>query len=264
MFIKRFATAVLLLPLLVLVIVYGEVAGTALLVALVAALGMHEYLLLGGHARNRAETFLLCLFAALVVLSFAGKLSALPGAILAVGVVSYALFEAAKGNGGTESLRKIAHVASGLLLVPFFMGHAVLLRKSGHEPLLFIIVLVMVGDTAAYLAGTLLGRHKLAPAISPKKSVEGSIGGVVGTVASAMIVSPWLGFRFTYAEAALIAVAVNLAAQAGDLAESFLKRAAGVKDSGSLLPGHGGILDRVDSFLPTLPLFAAILAMSGG
>ncbi len=137
-----------------------------------------------------------------------------------------------------------------------FLGAGLLLREEpdGLAWLGYAILITFASDTAAYAVGSLIGRHKLAPSISPSKTWEGAIGGIIGAaaVSAAFVV-------FIDLDALPIATAIALGAglsvlgQLGDLAESWLKRKAGVKDSGQLLPGHGGILDRLDSLLPILP-----------
>ena len=129
--------------------------------------------------------------------------------------------------------------------------HAVLLREMPHGGglVLDVMLAVFLGDTAAHLLGSTFGRRRLAPRISPNKTVEGFVAGVVvGTgvvVATAALFQPWLGVG----EALALGLAVSLAAPAGDLFESAVKRRAGVKDSGRLLGAHGGALDRVDAVL---------------
>jgi phosphatidate cytidylyltransferase len=113
---------------------------------------------------------------------------------------------------------------------------------------LWLIVVVSVNDTAAYLAGSRIGGPKLCPAISPGKTVSGSLAGLffgtcIGTVVGRLSTAPTLG------EALVVALCVAFAAQLGDLAKSYLKRLHGVKDSGAILPGHGGLLDRIDGIL---------------
>ena len=143
---------------------------------------------------------------------------------------------------------------------------AVRLRQLSVPLLLFALALSWAGDSVAYYAGRRFGRHKLAPVVSPKKSWEGAIASVLGSVLFGMLylgklmpsIAPW--------KIVLMSVAGNLAGQFGDLAESAIKRGAGVKDSGQLLPGHGGILDRVDSTLFALPvvyLFLLLLRIPG-
>jgi len=122
----------------------------------------------------------------------------------------------------------------------------------GHLVVLYLLLLVWVGDTAAYFVGRALGRNKLAPVLSPGKTVEGTAASLVATVAVGYWLLPkWFGVGA--AHALLLPIIVNVAAQAGDLAESALKRSAGVKDSSTLLPGHGGMLDRIDSLLFAAP-----------
>jgi phosphatidate cytidylyltransferase len=124
---------------------------------------------------------------------------------------------------------------------------------------MLLFVLIVVSDSAQYFAGRTFGRHKLAPVISPKKTIEGSIGGLVAATA----IAPWLGSLWLpEVPAAWMAVAggaIAIAGMAGDLFESWLKRRAGVKDSGNLIPGHGGILDRIDAFLFAAPVYYAFL-----
>lgn len=154
-----------------------------------------------------------------------------------------------------------------LLLYPVWsLSHLILYLDSGsgRRALLFLLLCVWICDSAAYYVGSTLGRRKLAPAISPNKTVEGSIGGAVGAVGAAVLLKtlnlvPW---SITFVFGAGLAIA--LLAQVGDLAESMVKRDAGVKDSGSLIPGHGGIMDRVDALLFTVPVFYYVLLMSGG
>lgn len=264
MFWKRALTALILLPILLGAVVWGEIIGTGVLIALIAYVGMGEYLNLSGKGWGVMEYRIISAWGAMIVLAFISETPEMPGAALALGTLVYVLYEGGKGEPSLETLKRISHVGGGWLLVAFFLGHAVTLRRYGYEPLLFLIILVMAGDTGAYLVGTQIGRHKLAPKLSPKKSIEGSVGGLAATMACALYFAPKLGIRFDTGETLLLAFVVNIAAQAGDLAESLLKRAAGIKDSGTIFPGHGGVLDRADSFLPTLPLYAAIVSIFGG
>ena len=113
---------------------------------------------------------------------------------------------------------------------------------------------IWIGDAAAYYGGRLLGRHLLAPRISPKKTVEGAFAGLIGSIVSGVLLGTWLtGQSSTFLLAASFCAAV--VGQLGDLAESALKRSSGVKDSSSLLPGHGGMLDRLDSVLFAAPVY---------
>ena len=136
------------------------------------------------------------------------------------------------------------------------LAHGVLLRDLDHGGALVLAVLLatFLGDTAAHILGSLYGKTPLAPTISPRKTIEGLVAGIVGGTLSVVILvviaEPWLAVW----EAALLGLAVSIAAPLGDLWESAIKREAGVKDSGSLLGAHGGVLDRVDALLFTVPL----------
>lgn len=131
---------------------------------------------------------------------------------------------------------------------------------AGHHWLMFGLMLNWLGDTGAYYIGKNFGRRKLAPAISPGKSWEGAAASAVTGVAFGLIYLPLAIRGTTLLAAGLLALAANIAGQIGDLAESAIKRGVGVKDSGTILPGHGGFLDRVDSSMFALPVLYALLA----
>ncbi|MBP2017691.1 phosphatidate cytidylyltransferase [Symbiobacterium terraclitae] len=158
---------------------------------------------------------------------------------------------------------------AGVLYVGLF-SHLLLLRRlgggSGWDVGLAWVGLAFLctwgADTMAYFVGISLGRHKLAPKISPQKSVEGLLGGVAGAAAVGLLLAPTVGVLHWHG--ALLGVAIALVATLGDLTESALKRAAGVKDSGRLLPGHGGVLDRFDSSLFVLPFVYYIATLIFG
>lgn len=131
---------------------------------------------------------------------------------------------------------------------------------------ILVVISTWIGDTAAYLVGGRIGRRKLVPRLSPNKTVEGALGGLAGATAAALVV--WTGFGLgDWWLGAIVGAILGIAGHAGDLAESFLKRQAGVKDSGTLIPGHGGVLDRIDALLFAFPagyILAALLDGRGG
>jgi phosphatidate cytidylyltransferase len=154
---------------------------------------------------------------------------------------------------------RVLGMAGVLVIVPAGLAMAVLPARE----LLAVLVLIWIADSAAYFVGRALGRHKLAPSISPGKTWEGAAGGLAGAMAWAIIVATYTGINdpvLFLAAAALLAVL----SIAGDLFESAVKRKAGVKDSGTLLPGHGGILDRIDSAACALPVAALLAPMFRG
>ncbi len=140
---------------------------------------------------------------------------------------------------------------------------ATLLRSESVHWLFFGLALNWAGDTVAYYVGRRLGKHQLAPVVSPKKSWEGAAGSVVGSVIFGLLYMGRFEPRVPLWHIGVIAVLGNIAGQFGDLAESAMKRGAGVKDSGNMLPGHGGMLDRVDSTLFALPVVYVLSVVSG-
>lgn len=139
------------------------------------------------------------------------------------------------------------------LALPFYYGVALAIEPDPW--ILYVLAVVWCGDTAAYFAGRAFGRHKLHPKVSPKKTIEGAVGGLVGSVVGGLVMVVILDLPLPLAYAALFAAIGGALAQLGDLAESLVKRACGVKDSGTLLPGHGGMLDRVDGVVFAFPFF---------
>ena len=134
--------------------------------------------------------------------------------------------------------------------------HMISLRllPQGSWMLMSVFIMVWVCDSGAYFTGYFLGKHKMAPHLSPKKTIEGGVGGVRLTVVAALIIQRFLPIAPNMLNAVIVALLVAFGAIVGDLFESYLKRSFGVKDSGNILPGHGGFADRFDSFLMVAPL----------
>ena len=162
-----------------------------------------------------------------------------------------------------DNLRSaMAYAGAFVLGVLYIFGSwhfADVLHSMNPHWLMFAMILGWAGDTAAFYVGKSIGKHKLAPRVSPAKTWEGSIGSVVGSLFAAGVYAHYLIPAAPVWMVLLLAAVGNVAGQFGDLAESALKRGAGVKDSGSLLPGHGGMLDRIDSSLFTIPVIYALL-----
>jgi phosphatidate cytidylyltransferase len=181
-------------------------------------------------------------------------------AILALTVIATLVWRLADGADGF--LRDVSAGVFAAVYVPFLAGFAALLAAQDHgaQRVIIFMTLVVCNDTGGYAAGVLFGRHPMAPKISPKKSWEGLAGSVLtAAVAGAIMLDtmlhgrPWQG--------ALLGVAVVASATLGDLCESMIKRDLGIKDMGNLLPGHGGIMDRLDSLLPTAPVAWLLLSL---
>jgi len=144
----------------------------------------------------------------------------------------------------------------GLIYLPLLLGHLVLLRQlpDGRGWVFLVLFAVMACDSLAYFVGSSFGKHKLYPSVSPKKSVEGGLGGLVGSCLGVWLAAVLFLPNFGAAQVIFVGLLIGIVGQIGDLFESLLKRACGVKDSGGIFPGHGGILDRLDSLLFAFPL----------
>lgn len=149
-------------------------------------------------------------------------------------------------------------------LVPAWFALVALKSRYGALAIMLALFLVWAADIGAYFSGKLLGKNKLAPRVSPKKTVEGLLGGILLALVVAAVSGLLLGFGWLKGFGLMaLTVLIVLASVLGDLTESLLKRERGIKDSGSLLPGHGGIMDRIDSLTAAVPVFALALFASG-
>lgn len=143
----------------------------------------------------------------------------------------------------------------GILYIALLLGHFILLRKLDHGIALvfFVLLVTWLADTGGFMVGKSLGRHPLAPKLSPKKTVEGLFGGILYALLGAILGHFWFLSFFSLSQCAMLGVTLALIGALGDLAESAIKRSVSIKDSGTIIPGHGGVLDRIDSLLFTGP-----------
>lgn len=157
----------------------------------------------------------------------------------------------------SRSLVDVSVLIFGTLYIGLTLGHLLLTRAlpDGIFLIFFVVLVTWAGDTGAYYAGVSMGRTRLAPTISPNKTVEGLLGGCLLAIAIALIARAWFIPSLTIVDAVVLGIVLTLAGLIGDLSESMFKRGAGVKDSGGLIPGHGGMLDRLDSLLLTAPTY---------
>jgi len=260
-FLSRVVVTLVALPVVLALVHYGDwwLFGLALLAALV---GLHELYAMGRSLRP------------LVLAGYAGAVATLLGAQLGgiewmIGGFVLTLLLAFLLYGIAETRQSgtitMGSTLLGVAWIPLGLGHLILLRDiPEHAELAVFTVLLAVfaDDTAAYLVGRLVGRHKLAPALSPGKTWEGFVAGTAAAVAVAFFALYEQGF-LSIAESIVLGLAIALAGAAGDLFESALKRDLQVKDSGRLLGGHGGMLDRIDALLFAGPAaFYVVLALA--
>lgn len=267
---QRIVTALLLLAVLLPALFYANTTPfTALSLALVVA-GAWEWARLNGSGPRASLVWGLLLGLAMGAFWWAGGLShSWRTAWIGVGAVwvILAISMLARGVAGWSAWSSSFRLGLGLCLIGFAWLALVQARQLGLSFLLSVLLLVWMADVAAYFGGKALGRRKLAPSISPAKSWEGAISGVVGVF---LLAACWAwvdaqgwgdqGSLYTrlwqFGPVVALVGLLFLCAMSvvGDLLESLVKRSAGVKDSSQLLPGHGGVLDRVDALLPVLPL----------
>jgi phosphatidate cytidylyltransferase len=255
---RRLGTAAVALPLLLLALFKGHPWVVVLVVAVAVALGLWElYALLAAREvpplRVAGGVATALLFYESLTPGWS-RVPCLPAAALVVLLASL---------GRAHDIPRSITAAAGTLLGAVYLGslggtlaalRTVDHSRTGPWALMLLLTVIMSADTAAYFTGSALGRHKLAPAISPGKTVEGLLGAVVGGVVAALVVRRFGLPSMPLGHAALLGAGVSLLGTAGDLLESLLKRWAGVKDSGTLFPGHGGMLDRLDSLLFGAPV----------
>lgn len=150
---------------------------------------------------------------------------------------------------------KIIMVVVGIIYVSLFLSYLMLIRSSpdGKNWVFFTFMVVWFGDSGAYTLGSLIGKHQIFPLTSPKKTVEGALGGLVASVIAAFAAKLWFMDQLSVTHCTILALGVAIVSQLGDACESTFKRRNSVKDSGNLLPGHGGMLDRIDGLLFTAP-----------
>ena len=245
---KRVLTAAVAIPLVVLITIYFPDWAFALAVGAVAAVAAEEYLSLGAKKGIGRPGRWFCVLAAGVTISFSGGASSV---VLGLAFAVLALMTASIFSQLETALGQVSMGLGAIAYCAVTLGFLVLMPR---RLILLLFVIIWVGDTCAYYGGRALGRHPLAPRVSPKKTVEGAIAGLLGSVIAGTIGGVWF-LGEPWPGLAGISALTAVAGQVGDLAESVLKRSAGVKDSSSILPGHGGILDRLDSLFFAAPVF---------
>lgn len=253
---KRVFTALLLTPCVVGVMLAAPPAVFGALVALLACAAIREFHTIAEHYEIRALTVpsyaAVLLLVLLPTLDKSLFLMVLTPALLVAGFYRY--------GDPQKYLPSAAMTMAGILYIaaPLLWGR--LVHRINPYWLLFVIVVNAVGDTAALYIGRSLGKHPLAPHVSPHKTWEGTIASVVFSMLAGTVYAHFLlASDLSLTQAPVLALALNIAGQLGDLAESALKRGAGLKDSGKSLPGHGGVLDRLDAFLFSIPLMYGYL-----
>ncbi|MCA1784464.1 MAG: phosphatidate cytidylyltransferase [Desulfobacteraceae bacterium] len=265
---QRWITTVVLAPLVLWILIKGTPMLVAALVSVVAVLAIKEYLHIIFSRDNSGTPWIITAisFFTGIFLVIGAAFESWPAMFLALSLnfILLSVFVLFRFSVNVHIFDTIAKQTLGILYIPLSLSLLLFVRnmENGILWIIWLLIVCFMNDTGAFYTGTFLGKHKLAPGISPKKTMEGSAGGVAASMTAGFVFS--LIF-FGSPVLALISLPcsflIAVAGQVGDLFESALKRASNVKDSGRILPGHGGMLDRIDGLLFAIPvLYGYLLA----
>lgn len=263
---SRLLTSVIGIPIIILILLAPKSVIT-FVVMIVSLIGMHEYYKTTGLSEYKN----LCVmgYIAAIVISVGLKLS-VASSLTLVYLYVVALFLLMLFSNRTINIKHLGELLFGLVYIPYFLSHIIYIHSLDFGR--FYVWLVFIGafmsDSCAYFVGSYLGKHKLCPDISPKKTVEGAIGGVIGgglsfvvygIIVNAFFTSYLNGGSFNLILLFLLGVIASIVSQIGDLTASAIKRQFGIKDFGNIFPGHGGMLDRCDSIILVAPIIFLFL-----
>lgn len=257
---QRILTAAVALPLLILLIAFANPLIFSLFLAVVLFLALLEFNRMGLADGHLVEQRFAAVAGTLCVPLVHFQQTALLLPFFAVTVLILGIMFLFRLPEISKVQQRLGWICLGLFYLPFLLSHLALLRPlpDGRAWIFLTLLAVMLCDTFAYFVGSTLGKRKLYPAVSPNKSIEGGLGGLVGSVFAVSLA----GFTFLpqigIVDGVFIGLLLGVVGQIGDLFESLLKRACGVKDSGTIIPGHGGMLDRLDSLLFAFPVIYLI------
>jgi phosphatidate cytidylyltransferase len=253
----RLVTAALGVPALVWLIGWGGARVFSYAVFLGVLVSLWEYYHLAFRSSLKDQAVGLAAGAAVAAALLLDEPSAGAPWLAGITVVLFAVHLFSRG-ALAERFNHLAWTLLGTIYIGCFLPHAALVYRApdGREWIFFTLIVVMIGDTAAYAVGKSIGKTKLYPEISPGKTVEGAIGSTAASLVAGVVAGRYLLPAYPWSELAVIALIMSVLGQIGDLFESWIKRVFGVKDSSGVLPGHGGLLDRLDSLIFPLVFIA--------
>jgi phosphatidate cytidylyltransferase len=269
---QRIITALFLVPVVLLAIFFLPLDYFVFAIAGVTLIGFWEwtqFISLSNRIRNFIPGLIITSIASWTLLTQRSDLDVVNSVVLSIAVVwwviaSYLAIIYPRLSNAWQDAKPLKHLFGWVTMIPFLWS-MVLLRAEGIDDnpfhgaklVLYVCLIVWVADSAAYFAGRQFGKHKMAPAVSPNKTIEGLLGGVIASITVGVTIGQVFDISFFPAwklfAAILFTVVISVL---GDLVESMFKRVSGIKDSSNILPGHGGVLDRVDSLTSAFPVFA--------
>jgi phosphatidate cytidylyltransferase len=252
---QRVVSTLLLLPIFLWIIMAGPLWLFGATIVIVAAGAQWEFTGMFERAGIRTFRLIGLIGGTILTSSFALPVSdrLVFFTLVLLGVLAAALY---RPEGVAISWQPLVVTLFGICYINWLLGYAFWVREldGGADWVLLLVWVTWLGETAAYVVGSLIGRRKLAPVISPKKTVEGATAQLVMSMAAAVAAQAWFLPALRPVDALVVGALLGVVGQVGDLVESALKRSVGTKDTGQLIPGHGGILDRIDSLLFNTPV----------
>ncbi len=244
-----------MLPIVILIILKGGILPFVCLLALISIIGTAEFYRMALPERKQ-ERWLAAFAGTALIFVPLTRNDTLAIPTLGLLFVGFSLLFLFRLRSIDSAAREAALALLAFMYIPFLLMHLVLLRLTpyGIQWLFVTMLIVMTNDSAAYYTGCAFGKHRLYPLVSPKKSIEGAIGGLFGSLGGTLLAKFTFFPQLSFVDAVATALVIGVVGQAGDLFESLLKRSFGVKDSGTIIPGHGGVLDRLDSILFAAPI----------
>jgi phosphatidate cytidylyltransferase len=251
---KRVLSTLVLLPVFLAIVMAGPLWLYGATIVAIAAAGQWEFTGMFDRAGFQTHRLVGLAGGVVVTASFALPVSE-RGAftLVLLAVLASSLW---RSPGRRVAWEPLLITVFGICYVNWLLGYGFWLRDlpSGKEWVLLLVWVTWLGETAAYLTGSTVGRHQLAPVISPRKTIEGAVAQISVSIAAAVVGQAWFFSALPREHAVVVGALLGVVGQVGDLVESALKRSVGTKDTGHLIPGHGGMLDRVDSLLFNTPV----------
>jgi phosphatidate cytidylyltransferase len=262
---KRIVTGVIAIPTLCLLIAYGPEPTLFIMVLIAVILGLREfYLLVLPENKEHERAIGIILGIVIATFMYLGDTSLLH-ASLGLSIVLLCSMYMLKSHDFTAAISKVAITLFGVLYIGFLLSYVTLIDKvsPGKRWIFFLVAIIWAADIGSFFVGSFMGKHKLYAKVSPKKTIEGLVGGIGGGVAAALLYRTFLFPDLTVSDCLFLGLFLTLFGQLGDFTESMIKRSAHVKDSSNLIPGHGGMLDRLDSFLFSAPFLYFYIRWGG-